>query len=170
MSTLKNGPWLITPVVRDKDFLDMKELCIEFATAMDFELDYQQLLRESVCIKDLYKMPKGAGFLLKANNESIGCIALRKVNYNTVEIRKFYVRPSTAFLKWSNHLLEVAVDWAMQSNYKKIRVDSASTHRPLKKLYHEADFREKTVTDETTSQPVKVMEKALVSVPEYFQL
>lgn len=170
MNTPNNGPWQINPVVRDRDFLDMKELCIEFATAMDFELDYQQLLRESASIKEIYKMPKGVGFLLKANNQSIGCIALRKVNYNTVEIRKFYVRPSTAFLKWSNSLLEVAVDWAMQSNYKKIRVEPAATHPSLKKLYPEAEFKEKFIRDEVTSQLVKVQEKALVSVPEYFQL
>jgi len=170
MSTVSNGPWLITPVVRDKDFLDMKELCIEFATVMDFELDYQQLLRESASIKDIYKMPKGVGFLLKSGSESIGCIALRKSNYNTVEIRKFYVRPSVSFLKWSINLLEVAVDWAMQSNYKKIRVEPTSTHPSLKKIYPETDFREKFVRDETTSQLVKVLEKALVSVPEYFQL
>jgi len=170
MSTPNYGPWLITPVIRDKDFLDMKELSIEFATAMDFELDYQQLLRESASIKEIYKMPKGVGFLLKSNNQSIGFIALKKANYNTVEIRKFYVRPSTAFLKWSHNLLEVAVDWAMQSNFKKIRVEPPATHPSLKKLYPETDFREKFIRDETSSQLVKVLEKALVSVPEYFQL
>ena len=91
-------------------------------------------------------------------------------SYNTVEIRKFYVRPSTAFLKWSHNLLEVAVDWAMQSNFKKIRVEPPATHPSLKKLYPETDFREKFIRDETSSQLVKVLEKALVSVPEYFQL
>ncbi len=170
MNTTANGPWLITPVVRDKDFLDMKDLFIEFATAIDFELDYQQLLRESASIKETYKMPKGVGFLLKTNNETIGCVALRKVNYNTVEVRKFYVRPSTAFQRWSKKLLEVAIDWANQSNYKKMRVESASAYPSLKKVFAEADFREKLVRDENTSEFVKVMEKALVSVPEYFEL
>jgi hypothetical protein len=170
MSTTVNGPWQIVPVVRDRDFLDMKELCIEFATAIDFELDYQQLLRESASIKDIYKMPRGAGFLLKANSQSIGFIALKKVNYNTVQIQKFYVRPSMAFLKWGNNLLETAVDWAMQSNYQKIWADPGSTYPSLKKLYPESDFRERFVRDETSSQLVKVLEKALVSVPEYFQL
>jgi len=58
----------------------------------------------------------------------------------------------------------------MQSNYKKIRVEPAGTHPSLKKLYSEDDFREKFIRDDTTSQLVKVLEKALVTVPEYFQL
>jgi len=161
---------MINPVVRDKDFIDMKELCIEFATAIDFELDYQQLLRESVSIKEIYKMPSGAGFLLKFNGESIGFIGLKKVNYNTVEIKKFYVRPSTAFLRWAGNLLEVAIDWAMQSNIKKIRVEPSSIHPSLKKLLPEAGFNEKFIRDEDTSQLIMVLEKVLVSIPEYFQL
>ena len=161
---------IITPVVRDKDFLDMKNLCIEFATAIDFELDYQQLLRESASIREIYKMPAGAGFILRANGQSIGVIGVKRVNFNTVEISKFYVRPSTAFLRWSVNLLEVAVDWAKQSNYKKMRVETASIHPSLKKLVTEAGFREKFIRDETNSQPCKVLEKALVTIPEYFEL
>ncbi len=115
-------------------------------------------------------MPKGAGFLLKANNESVGFIALRTLNYNTVEIKKFYVRPSTAYLRLSRKLLEVAIDWAMQSNYKKIRVESSGTHPSLKKVYAEADFKDRFIRDEATSELVRVQEKVLVSVPEYFQL
>ncbi len=162
--------WMITPVVRDRDYVDMKSLCIEFATAIDFELDYQQLLRESASIKDIYKMPKGAGFLLKGNNESLGFIAMRRVSYNTAEIKKFYVRPSTSFMKWSGKLLDVALDWANQSNFKKVRVEAESTYPSLRKLYSQADFRDKLVRDDVSGQLVKVMEKTLVSVPEYFQL
>jgi len=170
MNVATNGQWLITPVIRDKDFNDMKELCIEFAISMYLELDYQQLLRESASIKDLYKMPKGAGFLLKSGSQNIGCIGLRKVNYNTAEIRKFYVRSTSEFLKRSNHLLEVAVDWAMQSNYQKIRFESSSIHPSLMKLFPESEFREKFIWDEAAAVHVKVMEKALVSIPEYYHL
>lgn len=161
---------MITPAVRDRDFADMKDLSIEFATSIDFELDYQALLRESASIRDLYRMPAGAGFLLKANNQAMGFIALRKANYNTVEIKKFYVRPSTAFLRWSTNLLDVAVEWALQSGYKKVRIGEGSAHPSLKKILPEAGFRDRAVRDEATSEMVKVMEKALVSIPEYFEL
>jgi len=169
MRTPINSSRLITPVVRDRDFHDMKELCIEFATSINFDLDYQQLLRESASMKEVYKMPKGAGFLLKADNQSIGCIGLQKVNYNTVEIKKFYIRPSTSIQKWSKNLLEVAIDWATQSNYKKVRVDPEATHPSLKKLFTETDFREKFVRDENSDTMVKALEKLLVSIPEYYQ-
>jgi hypothetical protein len=169
METTMNSSGVITPVVRDRDFNDMKELCIEYATSIDFEMDYQQLLRESASMKEIYKMPKGAGFLLKSDNKSVGCIGLRKVDYNTVEIRKFYVRPSKSLLKWSKNLLEVAIDWAMQSNYKKIRVDPENTHPFMKKLFNESNFREKLIQDENTEVLVRSLEKLLVSVPEYYQ-
>jgi hypothetical protein len=162
--------WMITPVVRDRDFIDMKELCIEFATSIDFELDYQQLLRESASIKEIYKMPAGAGFLLRANGHSIGVIGLKKANYNTAEITKFYVKPSITFQRWAGNLLEVGIDWALQSNYKKIRLRPDSVHPSLKKLLPKAGFNEKMIRDEVTCEFVKVLEKVLVSVPEYFQL
>jgi len=169
MQTTINSSEVITPVVRDRDFFDMKELCIEHATSIDFEMDYQQLLRESASMRELYKMPKGAGFLLKSNNQSIGCIGLRKIDYNTVEIKKFYVRPSKSIFKWSKNLLEVAIDWAMQSNYKKIRVDPESTNPSMKKLFTDSNFREKLIHDENTDGLVKSLEKLLVSIPEYYQ-
>lgn len=162
--------WMITPVVRDKDFQDMKELIMEFATAIDFELDYQQLLRESASIKEIYKMPAGAGFLLKSNGQSIGFIGLKKLTYNSVEISKFYVRPTSAYLRLSVNLLEVATDWARQSNFKKIRMEPESVHLALIKHFYEAGFIEKFVRNENTSQHFKVLEKLLVSVPEYFEL
>jgi hypothetical protein len=162
--------WMITPVVRDRDFLDMKDLCIEFATSIDFELDYQQLLRESASIKELYRMPSGAGFLLRANNQSIGIIGLRKINYNTAEIKKFYVRTTPAFVRWSNNLLDVAVDWALQSGYKKIRVEPGAFHPTLKKILPEAGFREKFIRNGESPELQRVLEKVLVSIPEYYQL
>lgn len=161
---------MVTPVVRDKDFQDMKDLIIEFATAIDFELDYQQLLRESASIREIYKMPAGAGFLLKSNGLSVGFIGIKKLSFNTAVITKFYVRPTTAYLRWSVNLLEVAVDWARQSNYKKIRVEPASVHDSLTRHFYEAGFEEKAVRDESTSLLYKVLEKMLVSIPEYFEL
>ncbi len=65
METTINNSRVITPVVRDKDFSDMRELCIEHATSIDFEMDYQQLLRESASMKEIYRMPKGVGFYLE---------------------------------------------------------------------------------------------------------
>ncbi|MEI6883817.1 MAG: GNAT family N-acetyltransferase [Bacteroidota bacterium] len=162
--------WMITPVVRDKDFQDMKDLIIEFATAIDFELDYQQLLRESASIREIYKMPAGAGFLLKSNGQCIGFIGIKKLSFNTAEISKFYVRPTSAYLRWSVNLLDVAIDWAGQSNYKKIRVNPSEIHQALTGLFYGAGFLEKAVRDEKTSQLYKVLEKALVSIPEYFEL
>ena len=162
--------WMVTPVVRDKDFQDMKDLIVEFATAIDFELDYQQLLRESASIREIYKMPAGAGFLLKSNGISIGFIGIKKLSYNTAEISKFYVRPTSAYLRWSVNLLEVAIDWAKQSNYKRLRVEPASVHHSLTRLFYESGFEEKVVRNESTTLLYKVLEKMLVSIPEYFEL
>ena len=71
--------------------------------------------------------------------------------------------------KWSKNLLDVAIDWAAQSNYKKVRVDPEATHPSLKKLFTETDFREKFVRDENSDTLVKALEKLLVSLPEYYQ-
>jgi len=169
METTINNSRVITPVVRDKDFSDMRELCIEHATSIDFEMDYKQLLRESASMKEIYRMPKGVGFLLKADNQSIGCIGLRKVDYNTVEIKKFYVRPSKYLLKWSKKMLEVAIDWAKQSNYKKIRIDPVATNPGMIKLFSESNFREKFIHNENSDEQVKALEKLLVNIPEYYQ-
>ena len=67
-------------------------------------------------------------------------------------------------------MLDVALDWANQSNFKKVRVEAESTYPSLRKLYSQAGFRDKLVRDDVSDQLVKVMEKTLVSVPEYFQL
>lgn len=159
--------WVINPVVMERDFMEMKDLCIEFATSIDFELDYQQLLRESASIREIYKMPSGAGFILKIHNQSIGFISLRRESFNVAEISRFYLRQSSAFMRLSKNLLEVALAWASQSGFGRIKTEISAIHPSLRKLLVQSGFNERRVNVESNGGEAVLLEKSLSAVPEY---
>jgi hypothetical protein len=158
---------VINPAVRDRDFADMRDLMIEYATSIDFELDYQQLLKESASIRDLFRLPQGAGFIYKVNNVSTGFIALRKLAPDYAWICKFYLRPQRTSMQGEKNLLDVAEEWAVQAGCKKIRSEIGGIHPSLHKLIRSRGYGERTFRDESNGLLQVIVEKKLTAVPEY---
>jgi putative acetyltransferase len=127
---------------KDSDFRRVKDLLLDFADSIDFEMDYQDFLLELGSLNTLYSPPSGAAFLLNVDDVVKGCIGIWKIKPEVAELKRCHIYPSATNAKNIRLLLDVAIDWARQSGFGKIRLDPADTMPAAMKLYHQAGFSE----------------------------
>src|SRR6266480_968377 len=73
-----------------------RELFIEYASSLDFDLAFQDFEQEMLDLPGEYSAPKGRLFLALDTDDDrqiYGCIALRKLNEDICEMKRMYVRP-----------------------------------------------------------------------------
>lgn len=89
-----------------------------------------------------YGLPYGRLFLLKLDNLPIGCIALRKVDDKTCEMKRLYIKPLYRGKGYSHLLIEKAIESAKEIGYEYIILDTLPYLETALKLYKEYGFQE----------------------------
>ncbi|MCK9203818.1 MAG: GNAT family N-acetyltransferase [Bacteroidales bacterium] len=158
----------IVLVHKESDFDSLKELFLEFAISIDFDLSYQGFLQELGGLAEQYNTPSGAAFLLNLHGISVGCIGIRKINPMVAEIKRFYIRSGSVGPKYKKMLMEVAIDWARQLGIKKIRLNTQQSMASASKVCLETGFLEISPKLAAMSNPARMFELPIVGIEEYF--
>ncbi len=132
----------IIPVSTKKQTLAARELFLEYAESLDFELCFQDFDKELAELPGEYSPPEGRLFLAEHKNEPAGCIALRKIENNICEMKRLYVRPKFRELGIGKELAYKLVDEARKIGYKKMRLDTVPAMQTAQKLYYQMGFVE----------------------------
>lgn len=114
----------------------------EYAQWLNIDLSFQHFEKELQELKLMYKPPTGGIILCKLNNEYIGCVALRKMNSDTAELKRMFVQPAFQGTGIGKKLLEKAIELARSANYSCIRLDTLSHMQSAVKLYKKFGFYE----------------------------
>ena len=160
----------ITIVRREVDFDCLKLLFVEFASSIDFDLDYQSFLQELTFITELYSQPHGIAFILSRDNNTVGCIGLQEVNPGVAMVKRLYIRSDFKRHFFGKQLLKVAIDWANQKGIRKLRLDQCDTLPWISELYINAGFIEMTSLNIPITDNLKCFEMKLSPKPEYSRL
>ena len=114
----------------------------EYAVWLGIDLSFQHFDKELEQLKQIYATPFGGIILCKNEMEYIACIAVRKFNNETAELKRMYVKPSSRKSGIGNNLLLQALILAKKCNYKKIRLDTLNNMLPAINLYKKNGFYE----------------------------
>ena len=90
----------------------------------------------------MYEAPHGGIILSKNENEFTGCIAIRKTDTETAELKRMYVQSAFQHKGIGAGLLHEALLLAKKYGYKKIRLDTLSNMKPAIDLYKRNGFYE----------------------------
>ena len=124
------------------DFKDAKELFLEYANSLNFDLCFQHFDGEISDLSAQYSEPEGCLILCYENNFPIGCVALRKFNFDICEMKRLYILPQARGKGIGRVLAEKTVQKAGVLGYKKIKLDTVETMKEAIALYKSMGFKE----------------------------
>ena len=114
----------------------------QYATWLNIDLGFQKFEEEMQGLKKMYAQPYGGIILSKNENEFNGCIAIRKIDKDTAELKRMYVKSEFQHKGIGTGLLNEAILLAKKYGYKKIRLDTLSNMKPAIDLYKLNGFYE----------------------------
>ena len=121
---------------------EVRPLFLEYAGSLSFGLDFQDFEGELAGLPGDYAPPGGALLLARVSGTPAGCVALRRIEAGTAELKRLYVRPGHRGLGLGRLLAEAAVEHARELGYQRLRLDTAPEMAAAHELYRRLGFRE----------------------------
>jgi ribosomal protein S18 acetylase RimI-like enzyme len=126
----------------DDEYEQTAKLFKEYAAWLNIDLSFQHFDDELLGLKTMYSPTKGGVILCKNKNEFIGCVGIRKIDNNTAELKRMFIKPAYQKQGIGKNLLEKAVELAKDLNYKFIRLDTLNYMTAAINLYKNYGFYE----------------------------
>jgi len=130
----------VSPARTKEDFGIARSLFGEYAESLGVDLEYQGFSGELAGLPDPYVPPRGELLIARAGSRVTGCVALRPLNDDVVEMKRLYVRPAFRRVGVARQLVNSALNAAAQAGYKELRLDTLPSMVSAQKLYRELGF------------------------------
>jgi putative acetyltransferase len=118
----------------------VSQLFEEYATSLDFRLDFQDFRHEVDTLPGEYTPPKGTLLLARVGPDVAGCGALRPLDSTTCEMKRLFVRPAFRGQGVGRNLAQSLVDAARALGYRRMRLDTVPAMTTAITLYRSMGF------------------------------
>lgn len=122
------------------EFEQARILFKEYADALGVDLSFQDFEKELQTNHVQYNKPDGGLVLVYVNEHPIACVAVRRSDGETAELKRMYVRSEYRGHRIGVELLERSLSIAKDLGYKKIRLDTLENMTKAQELYKSFGF------------------------------
>ncbi len=122
--------------------LDIKDIFREYREDLGLDLDFQDFEEELDDLPGEYSPPEGAILLAEEESKTVGCVALRKIDDKTCEMKRLYVKPEYRGHGLGRKLTLSIIDKAREKGYEKMKLDTLTTLKEANDLYRSLGFEE----------------------------
>lgn len=119
-------------IERTSDVTAVRELILEYAESTGVDLSFQDFQTEIATLETFYE----ALFLAR----DAGCVALHRLDDETCEMKRLYVRPQFRGTGLGRQLALRLIDEARARGYKRMRLDTLPSMDSAQKLYESLGF------------------------------
>ena len=132
---------VIQEVSNPGDLATVKLLFKEYWASLGFGRETFGFGEELDNLPGVYKRPTGRLALAMTSGKAVGCVALRKLNATSCEMKRLYVRHDQRGKGVAIALLEWLVSQARVEGYTKMMADTLPTMAAALHLYARVGFR-----------------------------
>lgn len=105
-------------------FTEYTDMLIAHDSTFEKYLKLQNYEEEIQHLEDKYGLPEGRLYLAYNDGKPAGCIGLRKIDDNTCEMKRLYVRPEFRGKHIGNVLIKKVIEDASQIGYSHMLLDT----------------------------------------------
>ncbi|PYV47314.1 MAG: GNAT family N-acetyltransferase [Acidobacteria bacterium] len=132
-----------TQVESREQAAEVRELFLEYARSLTFDLCFQSFDKELAGLPGDYAPPGGRLLLAIFDGQTAGCVALHKIENDVCEMKRLYVRPQFRGKGLGKALAERIIHEAREIGYKKLRLDTVEpVMRAAVAMYRQLGFQE----------------------------
>jgi ribosomal protein S18 acetylase RimI-like enzyme len=126
----------------EEDFSAARTLIAAYAAELDVDLCFQDFTEEIADLPGMYGPPGGCLLLASAGGEVVGCVAIRKFDAGSCEMKRLYVLPQHRGTGLGRRLAEWAIAAAKKLGNKQILLDTLPDMDEAHALYASLGFKE----------------------------
>ncbi|GHP14498.1 acetyltransferase CD1211 [Lentilactobacillus fungorum] len=123
------------------DFQAAKQLFMEYAHSLDFELTFQDFADELNDLATRYHQPKGDLILAVVDHQLAGVVTVHEFEPGIAEMKRLYVRDAYRRLGIGQELVARILASAKALGYQAIRLDTLKSMQGALKIYRAAGFQ-----------------------------
>jgi ribosomal protein S18 acetylase RimI-like enzyme len=121
-------------------YKQVRELFLEYVDSLGIDLSFQNIYDELQNIPGEYAFPEGCIIMAMYDEQPAGCVALRKLDENTCEMKRLYVKPDFKGKGIGRSLASAIIVEAKNLGYRYIRLDTLPTMEQAISLYGSLGF------------------------------
>ncbi len=140
---------------------DLRELLLEYQRWLGIDLCFQDFEREMAELPGAYAPPDGRLYLAWMGSELAGCIALRRHDDQSGEMKRLYLRSVYHGQGLGKLLAQHIIADAKQIGYQRVLLDTLPMMQAAQAIYAKLGFRETQAYVYNPVEGVKYMALAL---------
>jgi putative acetyltransferase len=139
----------------------VKELFIEYQQSLGISLCFQGFEKELESLPEPYDEPFGCILILKVYSETVGVVALKKLEEGVCEMKRLYIKPAYQGFGFGKKMALAIMKHAKAKNYTTMKLDTLERLNSAVQLYRNLAFSETQAYNYNPENDILYFEKKL---------